>query len=205
MTLIFQKGNKFDTDKLYSFIDEYTGSLYKVSYPEIAMIIIQLMRNEDEMKEKRYNGKGLGGKMLINFINDAIEYGEIPINLGVLKEYKLERHERQTVLNNGGDKMQVTKTEKFVKAEDIGGKTVFKILDEPIEVQGNYGKKLECRIQMQEGDDKALAKWSINNTSKDILIDGISDKTEDWVGTSIKVHKATINNKDSIIVNKEQF
>ena len=205
MTLIFQKGGKFDLDKLYSFIDEKSGALYKVSYPEIAMIIIQLMWNEDEMVKKRYNGKGQGGKMLINFINEAVEYGDIPINLGILKKYKLEKHEFQTVLNNGGDKMQVTKTERFAKADDIGADTVFKILDEPIEVQGKYGKKLECRIQMQNGTEKSNAKWSINNTSKDTMIDGYGKQTEEWIGKSVKVHKATINNKDSILVNKEQF
>jgi len=47
LTLIFQQGKKDPLDKLYSFVDEYTGALYKVSFPEIAMIIIQLMRNED--------------------------------------------------------------------------------------------------------------------------------------------------------------
>jgi len=103
--------------------------------------------------------------------------------------------------------MQVTKTEKFVKAEDIKGTpdTKFKILEEPIEVQGNYGKKLECRIQMQSGEEKAFAKWSINNTNKDLLIDGISTETSDWIGKEVGVHVETINNKDSIILNKEQF
>lgn len=109
--------------------------------------------------------------------------------------------------NNGGDKMQVTKTEKFVKAEDIKGvlDTTFKILEEPIEVQGTYGKKLECRIQMQNGSEKAFAKWSINNTNKDLLIDGVGSETSDWIGKELKVHVETINNKDSIILNKEQF
>lgn len=203
MTLIFQQGKKDPLDKLYSFIDEKTGALYKISFPEIAMIIIQLMRNEDILypPEKGFRG----GKMLLEFLTEAVEDFEIPINEELLKKYNLQKHRYQTVLDNGGDKMQVTKTERFVKADDIGADTVFKILDEPIEVQGKYGKKLECRIQMQDGNNKANAKWSINNTSKDTMIDGCGKETEEWIGKSVKVHKATINNKDSILVNKEQF
>jgi len=143
--------------------------------------------------------------MLKEFLYEAIEYGNIPIAEGLLKKYYLQKHKQQVVNNNGGDKMQVTKTEKFVRAEDIGADTVFKILEEPIEVQGNYGKKLECRIKMQDGKESAFAKWSINNTNKDLLIDAFGKETSDWIGHEFKVHKETINNKDSIILNKEQF
>lgn len=103
--------------------------------------------------------------------------------------------------------MQVTKTEKFVKPEDIKGNldVTFKILEEPYENTGNYGKKLECRIKMQSGEESAFAKWSINNTNKDMLIDAYGNETADWIGKELKVHVETINNKESIILNKEQF
>ncbi len=99
--------------------------------------------------------------------------------------------------------MKVTKTERFVKADDIKGKleTIFKILEEPIEVQGNYGKKLECRIKIH--DD--FAKWSINTTNKDMLIDAYGPETSDWIGKELKVHVENINGKDAIILDKEQF
>jgi len=103
--------------------------------------------------------------------------------------------------------MQVEKSEKFVKAEDVKGSkdTIFKILDEPVEVTGDYGKKLETRILMVSGDNKAKARWSINNTNKDLLIDGIGTDTADWVGKELKIHAEVIKGKDAIILDKEQF
>lgn len=103
--------------------------------------------------------------------------------------------------------MQVEKSEKFVKAEDIEGTkgVTFSIIDEPIEVIGNYGKKIECRITMQKGDEKAKAKWSISNTNKDLLIDNVGPETTEWVGKKLAVHVETINGKKSIMLDKEQF
>ena len=103
--------------------------------------------------------------------------------------------------------MQVEKSEKFVKAEDVKGSkdTIFKILDEPVEVTGDYGKKLETRILMVNGDNKAKARWTINNTNKDILIDGIGNDTAEWVGKELTIHVETIKGKDAIILDKEQF
>lgn len=103
--------------------------------------------------------------------------------------------------------MQVEKSEKFVKAEDIKGSKdmKFKILEEPVEVTGDYGKKLETRILMTSGDSKAKARWTINNTNKDILIDGIGSETAEWVGRELTVHVDTIKGKSAIILDKEQF
>ena len=103
--------------------------------------------------------------------------------------------------------MQVEKSEKFVKAEDIGAAkgVTFTIIEEPIEVIGNYGKKIECRVTMQKGDEKAKAKWSINNTSKDVLIDAFGADTTEWIGKKIEVHTESVNGKLSIFVNREQF
>ena len=95
MTLIFQQGKKDPLDKLYSFVDERNGNLYKVSFPEIAMITIQLMRNEDILYPPEDGFKG--GKMLQEFLFEAIEIGEIPIPLGLLEKYHLQRHEKQEV------------------------------------------------------------------------------------------------------------
>lgn len=103
--------------------------------------------------------------------------------------------------------MQVEKTEKFIKAEDIGTTkgVTFTIIEEPIEVTGNYGKKVECRVTMQKGDEKAKARWSINNTNKDLLIDAYGSDTTEWIGKKLSVHTETINGKLSIILDKEQF
>jgi len=102
---------------------------------------------------------------------------------------------------------KVELSEKYVKAEDISGndKVTFTIIEEPIEVLGQYGKKIEARISLENGKEKVKAKWSINNTNKDLLIKGISDESTDWIGKKLKVHTETINGKNSIILDKEQF
>ena len=103
--------------------------------------------------------------------------------------------------------MQVEKSEKYVKAEDIGaGRGVtFTIIEEPIEVIGTYGKKVECRVTMQKGEEKAKAKWSINNTNKDTLIDAYGADTTEWIGKKLSVHTETVNGKNSIFLDREQF
>lgn len=103
--------------------------------------------------------------------------------------------------------MQVEKSEKYVKAEDIGAAkgVTFTIIEEPIEVIGTYGKKVECRVTMQKGDEKAKAKWSINNTNKDTLIDAYGADTTEWIGKKLSVHIETVNGKNSIFLDREQF
>ena len=103
--------------------------------------------------------------------------------------------------------MQVELSEKYIKAEDIEGiKDVkFNIIEEPLEVIGQYGKKIECRIIAKKEDVKEKAKWSLNNTNKDLLIKNIGSETTEWIGKDLAVHVETINGKKSILLDKEQF
>jgi len=59
--------------------------------------------------------------------------------------------------------MQVELSEKYVKGEDIEGiaNVKFKIIEEPIIVTGQYGKKIECRIVMKKGKEEGKAKWTL--------------------------------------------
>lgn len=114
--------------------------------------------------------------------------------------------DKSLLLDNGGDKMQVEKSEKFVKAEDISAKgTSFTILEEPKEHDGNFGTELTTRVKMQNGEDTAKAKWRINDTNKDMLIVAYGGDTADWTGKKLIIHVETINNKKSIILDKSQF
>jgi len=103
--------------------------------------------------------------------------------------------------------LQVELSEKYVKADDLEGisDVKFNIIEEPIEVIGNYGKKIECRILIKKGKESAKAKWSISNTNKDLLIKNISKETTEWLGRDLAVHVETINGKKSIMLDKEQF
>lgn len=101
---------------------------------------------------------------------------------------------------------KLTKTEQFVKPEDITKTgTTFTILEEPKEYDGQFGKELVTRVKMQNGENIAKAKWRINNTSKDILIDALGDESEEWIGKTVSVEIQNIANKDAIIVDKTQF
>jgi len=102
---------------------------------------------------------------------------------------------------------KVELSERYVKADDIepSENVTFTIIEEPVEVMGNYGKKVEARISLENGDEKVKAKWGISNTNKDRLIKGISDETTDWIGKKLKVHVETINGKKAIILDPEQF
>jgi len=53
LTLIFQTGDHFDDDKLYSFVSE-NGEFYKIRFDELAEMVIVLMHNEDKRAVK-YN------------------------------------------------------------------------------------------------------------------------------------------------------
>jgi len=103
--------------------------------------------------------------------------------------------------------MQVELSEKYVKGEDIEGiaNVKFKIIEEPIIVTGQYGKKIECRIVMKKGKEEAKAKWTLSNTNADLLIKNISKETTEWIGKDLGVHVEIINGKKSIILDKEQF
>ena len=97
--------------------------------------------------------------------------------------------------------LQVTKSEKFVKAIDVQeGKVIFNIIEEPNEVKGDYGIKLETRVKMSsEKGETAIARWTLNNTSKDNLINKYGTETTDWIGKNIPIVVEKISGKDAII------
>jgi len=96
--------------------------------------------------------------------------------------------------------MQVTKSEKFVKASDLAHfKTIsFKILSEPVEVAGQYGKKLECRVKVTGDGNPENGSWGINNTCKDYMIDKFGTETSEWIGKEIPISISTIMGKEAI-------
>ena len=97
--------------------------------------------------------------------------------------------------------MQVTKSEKFVKATDLMHfKSVsFKILNEPVEVVGQFGKKIECRVKVTGDDHTENDNWSINNTCKDYLIDKYGTDTAEWVGKDISIKIDVVMGKSAIV------
>ncbi len=84
--------------------------------------------------------------------------------------------------------MIIPKAALYIQAQDIAGTkedTVFKIITEPSIMDGEYGKKVECEIQVKIGD-KALDdrfKWTINDRNRNALIKKYGDESKKWVLT----------------------
>jgi len=103
--------------------------------------------------------------------------------------------------NNGGDKMvQVEKSEtnwlngNKCKEMDI---TELVIVTEPIPEEGQFGVKLTCKVNAKNGD----YNWSMNDTSKNALIEKFGKETKSWIGKKIPIETAlSSNNKRAILV-----
>jgi len=102
---------------------------------------------------------------------------------------------------NGGDKMvQVEKSEtnwlngNKCKENDI---TELVIVTEPIPEEGQFGVKLTCKVNANKND----YNWSMNDTSKNALIEKFGKETKSWIGKKIPIETAlSSNNKRAILV-----
>jgi len=85
LTSTWQQGKLSVDDKIYSVICESCGGFYKLSYEEIATIIINCRRLENihNPPPKR------GGQMLMDFLHEAIENNQTPIPKWLLDRFSL--------------------------------------------------------------------------------------------------------------------
>ena len=104
----------------------------------------------------------------------------------------------------GGDYLQIDRdlTGEFAKEHGIS-KLI--ILEEPKVHDGNFGNRVDARVQCND-TKKTIAIWSINKTSKNILIDHFGNDTVKMVGQSIPILVEPYgNNKYTINVDKEKI
>ena len=99
----------------------------------------------------------------------------------------------------------VQKAPQFVKGKDLigAGEIEFKFMNEFIR-SGDY-QNLTGEIQMIKGDTKEKAKFSMNDKLGNQVIDLLGDDSAEWVGKSIKVRHAKINNFDTIELAQESI
>lgn len=105
----------------------------------------------------------------------------------------------------GGDKMvQVEKSEtnwlsgNKCKENDI---TELVIVTEPMlverEFEGKKTERLTCKVNANKND----YNWSMNDTSKNALIEKFGKETKSWIGKKIPIESAlSSNNKRAILV-----
>ena len=72
---------------------------------------------------------------------------------------------------------------EFCKENNV---TKLKIRTEPKKEKTDYGEKLQCMVECNDSA-KSVKKWSINNTSKNILIDEFGSETAEWIDKEIEV------------------
>ena len=81
--------------------------------------------------------------------------------------------------------MIIPKATLYVTAADITMKedVKLKILTEPSITDGEYGKKVECEIQIVvNGKTKPdRFKWTINDKNRNHLIESFGDESKKWV------------------------
>ena len=89
---------------------------------------------------------------------------------------------------------------EFVKQNSV---TKIKILNEPKTVATEFGEKLQCDAECNDSA-KSTRKWSINNTSKNALIDLYGKDTKKWIDQTVDIDlvksSTNIGMKDVIFV-----
>jgi hypothetical protein len=91
-------------------------------------------------------------------------------------------------------------TGAWIKKEEVRSGTKLKIMTEAQLVEGQNGSQLVAKVRLQGSTSDVNA--SINNTSKNALIDAYGDDTADWVNkvVTVETEKALIAGKRSIIM-----
>jgi len=105
----------------------------------------------------------------------------------------------------GGEKnMQVELVStSYIKGESVKKFKIkeFLILDEPIEVETEYGPKLKCKVEYQDKGKEDPDIWQLNNTCRNALIKKYGKETKDWIGKKIPIETSLgSNNKYAIMV-----
>ena len=90
----------------------------------------------------------------------------------------------------------------YLKGDYIkeNGITDLKIITEPKDVDGDYGKKLECKTSYDGNTEDSPRTWSMNKKSRNDLIDKLGKNTEKWVGFVVPIETAPTEKGRAIYV-----
>jgi len=90
--------------------------------------------------------------------------------------------------------MKVEKSGQYLSGEFCKKNQVtkVKIIDEAKMAQTDFGEKLQCLVQCND-PGKSTRKWSINNTSKNFLIDKFSKDTTAWIGKELPIELVKVS------------
>lgn len=85
----------------------------------------------------------------------------------------------------------------FVKENMINN---LKIITEPKDEDGDYGKKLVCNVTYDGITEDSPRIWSMNKKSRNELIDKLGKDTEKWIGFTVPVETAPTEKGRAIYV-----
>ncbi len=77
------------------------------------------------------------------------------------------------------------------------------IVTEPKDVDGSFGKKLECQVGYVGITDDSPDLWTLNKKSRNTLIDKLGNDTTKWIGRKIPIETAITEKGRAIYVDAE--
>ena len=89
---------------------------------------------------------------------------------------------------------------EYVKEKGI---THLTITSEPKDVDGNFGKKLECEVSYDGFKKDNPNIWTLNKKSRNALIDKLGGNTTKWIGFKVPIETAITEKGRAIYVDIE--
>ena len=80
-----------------------------------------------------------------------------------------------------------------------------KITSEPKDVDGNFGKKLECEVSFLGQTEGSPNKWTLNKKSRNALIDKFGADTIKWIGQEVPIETAQTEKGRAIYVDEVEL
>lgn len=72
-----------------------------------------------------------------------------------------------------------------------------------MDVDGNFGKKLECEVSYDSFKDGSPNTWTLNKKSRNALIDKLGNDTTKWIGFKVPIETAITEKGRAIYVDVE--
>lgn len=78
--------------------------------------------------------------------------------------------------------------------------TNLKIVTEPKDEEGDYGRKLVCKVSYDGNTETSPRTWSMNKKSRNELIDKLGTDTTKWIGFVVPIETAPTEKGRAIYV-----
>ena len=91
---------------------------------------------------------------------------------------------------------------EYVKEKGI---TKLKITSEAVDVNGDFGRKLECEVTYDGQTQESPNKWTLNKRSRNALIDKFGPDTTKWIGNVVPIETSLTEKGRAIYVDEVEL